>query len=892
MKKCIFLLTVLLSGLIVQKSYAQATGNNVWTGTPTSYLGWTTSHNIPFYIGANNLMDLTTAKNLNIRTSTSGYQVDSNMVLWHNGITSCIYVGVGAGNTNAVNNCTFLGNYAGNANYTYDNTGIGYQALKYNTYAYYNTAVGKEALYTQSYANGGTPYPTYNTAIGWRALYANQPTNTSNGFYNTAVGYSALSANQTGYENTAMGYALPSNTYASQNTAVGYSALFTQDFANSNVEYTTQNTAVGTFALYKNNPTGTNNGYSNTALGDATLFTNTIGYENTAVGSDALFSNINGFLNSANGVQALNSNITGSYNTANGSQALATNTTGSFNSALGYQADVTPGAINYSTAVGAYATTAASHQMELGDNNEIVTLGMSTFAPTNSPVYTRLEINTAKGAAPFTVLFNTSSPVAASPAQGWSGLRFDDLTNASLPGSNSGKNGLLALNSTGDVIYVTNTGIGYCPTLTAMTGSGGYDMGTNAKDFYFSGQNSNLGLTDVAIGTTCTYTPVAKLDVLQSSSSTNGSIGIYVTNTDAATSNLPAVIGLKSFMPTYSVTCNTPERTVAGWLEADGKGCFSIVPGATIAGYNENYALFIPGPYGGGVAIGFPFASQPQVGSADLLNINSGIEYLGQYFPSDTTIKRNVAYFNSGIKVIRQLRPVSYQYNGLGGFDTGGTYIGVIAQNLKRAGATYALRNEVIVKDTTTHDTANIFAIYGEAVMYTAINAIKEVDSVNTVQQNTIDSLRTNLKNLTISYDSVRSVFLSYISCLNSLCGGLGVTAPHGNGDGTSNNNTNPALNTQEITLSGSTGAPLLYQNVPNPFSVGTKINYYLPEGTMGANIVFYDTYGNMIKTVQLSQTGNGTLNITPDNLSNGIYSYSLIVNGAVIDTKKMLLQK
>src|SRR6185437_5340222 len=101
----------------------------------------------------------------------------------------------------------------------------------------------------------------------------------------------------------------------------------------------------------------------------------------------------------------------------------------------------------------------------------------------------------------------------------------------------------------------------------------------------------------------------------------------------------------------------------------------------------------------------------------------------------------------------------------------------------------------------------------------------------------------------------------------------------------------NTITNVQDISLS-STNAPLLYQNVPNPFSVGTKINYYLHEGTMGANIVFYDTYGNMIKTVQLSQTGNGTLNITPDNLSNGIYSYSLIVNGAVIDTKKMLLQK
>jgi len=65
-----------------------------------------------------------------------------------------------------------------------------------------------------------------------------------------------------------------------------------------------------------------------------------------------------------------------------------------------------------------------------------------------------------------------------------------------------------------------------------------------------------------------------------------------------------------------------------------------------------------------------------------------------------------------------------------------------------------------------------------------------------------------------------------------------------------------------------------------------------LPEGTQAATIVFYDTYGNQIKTVQLSQTGNGTLNVTPDNLTGGIYSYSLVVNNNIIDTKRMILQK
>jgi hypothetical protein len=65
-----------------------------------------------------------------------------------------------------------------------------------------------------------------------------------------------------------------------------------------------------------------------------------------------------------------------------------------------------------------------------------------------------------------------------------------------------------------------------------------------------------------------------------------------------------------------------------------------------------------------------------------------------------------------------------------------------------------------------------------------------------------------------------------------------------------------------------------------------------LPEGTQGASITFYDSYGNQLKTVQLSQTGNGTLNLTPENLASGVYSYSLVVNGNVVDTKRMILQK
>jgi hypothetical protein len=110
-------------------------------------------------------------------TQNVGYRIGGNYVLWHNGLTNCLYLGVGAGNINTldVTNCTFVGNNVGNANIVYDNAAKGYQSLIHNTYGTYNTAMGSGALYTQSYSSGDTVYATDNTAVGFRALYSNQP---------------------------------------------------------------------------------------------------------------------------------------------------------------------------------------------------------------------------------------------------------------------------------------------------------------------------------------------------------------------------------------------------------------------------------------------------------------------------------------------------------------------------------------------------------------------------------------------------------------------------------------------------------------------------------------------------------------------------------------------
>ena len=84
----------------------------------------------------------------------------------------------------------------------------------------------------------------------------------------------------------------------------------------------------------------------------------------------------------------------------------------------------------------------------------------------------------------------------------------------------------------------------------------------------------------------------------------------------------------------------------------------------------------------------------------------------------------------------------------------------------------------------------------------------------------------------------------------------------------------------------------VLDQNVPNPFAEQTTINYYLPTDFTRAQIIFLDQSGKLIKAVDLTEKGKGALNVFANDLTSGVYTYSLIVDGQTIETKKMVRTK
>jgi len=83
-----------------------------------------------------------------------------------------------------------------------------------------------------------------------------------------------------------------------------------------------------------------------------------------------------------------------------------------------------------------------------------------------------------------------------------------------------------------------------------------------------------------------------------------------------------------------------------------------------------------------------------------------------------------------------------------------------------------------------------------------------------------------------------------------------------------------------------------LYQNVPNPFTQDTNIRFYIPDNANTASLNIYDLQGKQLMQYTIVQRGESSHVISGHHFSAGMYLYALIVDGAVIDTKRMILTK
>jgi photosystem II stability/assembly factor-like uncharacterized protein len=84
-----------------------------------------------------------------------------------------------------------------------------------------------------------------------------------------------------------------------------------------------------------------------------------------------------------------------------------------------------------------------------------------------------------------------------------------------------------------------------------------------------------------------------------------------------------------------------------------------------------------------------------------------------------------------------------------------------------------------------------------------------------------------------------------------------------------------------------------LYQNFPNPFNTTSIVKYQLSKNA-DVKLTIFDISGKEIKTIVNKRQNKGSYEIKfiADNLSSGIYFYSIFIDGIRIDTKKSVLMK
>ncbi len=84
-----------------------------------------------------------------------------------------------------------------------------------------------------------------------------------------------------------------------------------------------------------------------------------------------------------------------------------------------------------------------------------------------------------------------------------------------------------------------------------------------------------------------------------------------------------------------------------------------------------------------------------------------------------------------------------------------------------------------------------------------------------------------------------------------------------------------------------------LKQNYPNPFNPTTTIEFAIPKSGM-VSLKIYDVAGREITSALNTMLNPGLIKYTfsGSSYSSGVYFYRLVVDGKVIDTKKMVLVK
>lgn len=206
----------------------------------------------------------------------------------------------------------------------------------------------------------------------------------------------------------------------------------------------------------------------------------------------------------------------------------------------------------------------------------------------------------------------------------------------------------------------------------------------------------------------------------------SGNVGIGTTTPGAGTNAKFDVVGRTSFRP---ISGNTNKALIFDDLGGALRiytDALSGTPGDLILGTypNGHTNQLVLQQSTGNVGIG---TTAPD----ELLSVNGNASKVGggtwATF-SDRRLKQDIHTFTDGLSVVKAIHPVTFRYNGKLGYPTDKTYVGVIAQEILPV-APYTVDSHRAKLNPDDAEETDILRFDGTALIYIAINAIKELDA-------------------------------------------------------------------------------------------------------------------------------------------------------------------
>jgi hypothetical protein len=244
-------------------------------------------------------------------------------------------------------------------------------------------------------------------------------------------------------------------------------------------------------------------------------------------------------------------------------------------------------------------------------------------------------------------------------------------------------------------------------------------------------------------------------------------------------------------------------------------------------------------------------------------------------FTSDRKLKNEIEPITNALDKLLQLKPSSYVFK-TEEFEMmnlpEGKQMGLIAQDLEQVFpelVTDMPEMKIHDKDGKTTTIPEFKSVQYISLIPILISGIQEQQEIINEQKKSNEALSVQLNDQQSQLENQQKQLDEQKNIIEQLSKKAGVTTG--------------------INTNGDITGFQMSQNIPNPFTNETVIKYTLPQTVTQASMVVYDLTGKQITSFPINKN-NSSVTITSEKLSAGIYIYSIVADGQLLDSKRMVV--